>query len=231
MHLVSADGLTLLGPGSEWFWSMLQFLVVAITLVGIYVQVREEHTANTFAKANALKQEWEGEFLIRRRLGMILALRDGKPTADVVTFATPVANFWEHVGALVRAGHIAPSLVYQYLGSACQTTWNLLEPLVRQVRAEEGEGVWSDFEWLVKRLERERRGPAGADGTFGRELLAERAPSVIASLSQSLRDFEEMRRVVVAPVAPWTDREGPTTPDGPEHSDQADQSHELPSTN
>ena len=36
MQLINVTGLSLFGPGSEWFWSMLQFVIVAITLIAIY---------------------------------------------------------------------------------------------------------------------------------------------------------------------------------------------------
>ena len=35
MQLVNWSG-ALIGPGSEWFWTMLQFVVVAGTLIGLY---------------------------------------------------------------------------------------------------------------------------------------------------------------------------------------------------
>lgn len=197
MTVVNTEGLTLVGAGSEWFWSMLQFVIVAITLVGIYVQLRQDRAANAFAQASAMRQEWEGEFLTRRRLATMIALRDGAADADVLTFATPVANFWENVAGLVRAGHVALPLVYQYLGAACQTTWNLLEPHVRRVQATEGAAVWGDFEWLASQFER-LQAASGEAGAVTGESFAARAPEIIASLRQSIVDFEAMRTVIVA---------------------------------
>jgi hypothetical protein len=198
MNVVNTEGLTLFGSGSEWLWSMLQFGVVAITLIAIYVQVRQDRAANAFAQASAMRHEWQGEFLTRRRLATYLALLDGAPDADVIALATPIANFWENVAGLVRAGHVSLPLVYQYLGSACQTTWNLLEPQVRGVQAVEGKGVWSDFEWLVAQCVRLKKASGEDDGAITRELLAARAPEMIASLRQSIADFEAMRTVMVA---------------------------------
>lgn len=198
MNVVNTEGLTLFGSGSEWFWSMLQFVIVAITLVGIYMQLRQQRAANAFAQASAMKQEWEGEFLVRRRLAMTIALRDGGPDADVITAATPVANFWEHVAGLVRAGHVSLPLVYQYLGSACEGTWNLLEACVRQVQAIEGAGVWGDFEWLAGHMARLAAARAEYDGAVTNDTFAARAPGIIAGLRQSVDDFESMRAVIAA---------------------------------
>jgi hypothetical protein len=137
---------------------------------------------------------------------MMIALRDGEPDADVLTLSTPVADFWENVGGLVRAGHVSLPLAYQYLGAACQTTWNLLEPHVRGVQATEGAAVWSDFEWLAAQCVRLRKASGADDGTVTREAFAARAPGNIASLRQSILDFEAMRTVTMASaeVAPGT---------------------------
>jgi hypothetical protein len=78
--VLSTEGLTLFGPGSEWFWSMLQFVVVAITLVGIYVQLRQARAASAFNQAGALQEQWEAERMVRRRLAIAVALRDVDPT-------------------------------------------------------------------------------------------------------------------------------------------------------
>ena len=40
--LINTNGLAIFGPGSEWFWSMAQFVVVVVTLVGIYRQLRAQ---------------------------------------------------------------------------------------------------------------------------------------------------------------------------------------------
>ena len=53
--MVNTEGLTLFGAGSEWLWSMLQFVVVAITLAGIYVQLRQAGAADAFALATSMK--------------------------------------------------------------------------------------------------------------------------------------------------------------------------------
>ena len=42
MNLVNTDGLAIFGPGSEWFWTMLQFTALAITFYAIYRQLRAQ---------------------------------------------------------------------------------------------------------------------------------------------------------------------------------------------
>ena len=42
VHLVNTDGFAIFGPGSEWFWTMLQFTALAITFYAIYRQLRAQ---------------------------------------------------------------------------------------------------------------------------------------------------------------------------------------------
>jgi hypothetical protein len=200
--VVNTHGLTLFGSGSEWFWSMLQFVVVAVTLVAIYVQLRQDRAANAFSQASSLNQDWHGELMARRKLAHLLALRDDAPGADALILAEPIGNFWEHVAGLVRAGHLSLPLVYKHLGSQCQTTWNILEPQVRDMQATEGAGVWEDFAWLAAQCARLGQVSGKGDGSMTREAFRERIPEIIASLRQSIADFEATRAVMTAPPHP-----------------------------
>jgi hypothetical protein len=42
VKLINADGMAIFGPGSEWFWTMLQFTALAITFYAIYRQLRAQ---------------------------------------------------------------------------------------------------------------------------------------------------------------------------------------------
>jgi hypothetical protein len=42
--LINTEGLALIGPGSEWFWTALQFTVLGITFLAIYRQLQAQHT-------------------------------------------------------------------------------------------------------------------------------------------------------------------------------------------
>ena len=42
MTLINTEGLALFGPGSEWFWTALQFMALATTFVAIYRQLQAQ---------------------------------------------------------------------------------------------------------------------------------------------------------------------------------------------
>jgi hypothetical protein len=202
--MVNTDDLTLFGPGSEWFWAMLQFVVVAITLVGIYVQLRQARAANAFAQANAMKQEWEGERLLRRRLAIAIALRDGGPDADLTELAIPIGNFWDSIGGLVRAGHVEMAVASEYLGNAVALWWSLLEPAVRTTQAEYGSNVWDNFEWFAGEAQRflVARGSTQGDAfdPFERQRVIASSVARIPAHQVTIAEMEAMRTVNLAPA-------------------------------
>jgi hypothetical protein len=194
----NTDGLILFGAGSEWFWSMLQFAIVAITLLGIYLQLRLARSANSFAQLLEMDEDWNGERLVRRRLRIVTALRDGGPDADLASLIAPIADFWENVGALVRAGHIDVALVQENLGGTCRTWWTLLEPEIRRIRAAEIGDEAVHFEWLARELRRQDVARGITDDAYSSASLMARLPLITARLEALLDDFEAMRK----PAAP-----------------------------
>ena len=51
MQFINTDGMAFIGPGSEWFWTALTGVVLAVTFLGIYRQVRLQ--AHASASSNS----------------------------------------------------------------------------------------------------------------------------------------------------------------------------------
>ena len=118
LQLVNLEGSVIFGPGSEWFWSMAQFVLVAVTLIGIYYQLRLARSANAFEQMNSIVDGWESERMTRHSLEVYLALREGVDLENIPEgAATSITNYLESVAALIRAGHVDRKLVYEFLGS------------------------------------------------------------------------------------------------------------------
>jgi hypothetical protein len=202
MSVINTEGLSLFGPGSEWLWSMLQFVVVAVTLLGIYSQLRVSRSANAFAQLDVLEHELRAERLVRVRLRCLIALRDEGPTADLRSVGYPVSAFWEKTGSLARAGHIETSMLREAIGSSCQAWWALLAPSLLRDRETDGDPtVWAHFEWLAGEMDRlgQRQ---GVDPYLTREFVLAEIHVQIAALESQLRDLEQMRSVIVHPPEP-----------------------------
>ena len=203
MNLVNLDGLTLIGPGSEWFWAMLQLVVVAVSLVGLYRQVRLQSSASAIEQTRAITGEWNSEALHRSRLATLLSLRDGVDDATASRHAAiEVGNFWERVGWLVRSGKIDRKIIHAYVGTAVRLWWKLLAPSTEELRTQQQDvGVFEHFAWLATTIaEMDRRAgfsPDYDDEAFVRGLVR----TSIDRSRGAIRLAEELRAVVVRPMS------------------------------
>lgn len=198
MSIVNTEGLTLFGEGSEWFWVMAQFVIVAITLVGIYAQLKVARNANAFEQANALTEELQSERLTRRRLAILeVLIRDGLE-ADLSAVAASIGNFWENAGGLVRRGHVDLRIVYERMSSQAMAWWTLLEPEVRRFQTEQDPTIFEHFEWMVRQFVRLDRDAGTPEDTYSREKMLARLPEMIARERAAIAEFEAMRTVIFA---------------------------------
>ena len=212
MSVLNTEGLSLFGPGSEWFWSMLQFVVVAVTLLGIYSQLRLARSANAFAQLDALDTELRGEQLTRRRLSCLITLRDEGPTADLAEARLPRLRVLGRTGSLARAGHIEASMLREAIGPSCQAWWALLAPSLLREREADGDPTeWAHFEWLAGEVDRLGR-RQGVKPYLTMEFIFSEINEQITALEIQLRDLERMRSVIVVPAEPLP----ATTPPAPE---------------
>lgn len=203
MNIVNLDGMALIGPGSEWFWSMAQFVLVAVTLIGIYYQLRLARSANAFEQMSTIVEEWESERMTRHTLEVYLALREGVDRVNIPEgAATSITNYLETVAALIRAGHIDRKLVYEFLGSRYRWWWALLAPNIRRAREEADDpAVGEHFEWLVGVMAgMDRKTGVGAEYTD--EHVANTLGRRIQNAQERMRAAEELRAVIVRPMSP-----------------------------
>ena len=100
MQLVDWSG-ALIGPGSEWFWTMLQFVVVAGTLIGLYRQLRLQSSQEAIGQLGAFDREWRDELYNQVRLEILLSLRSGVDPAHIPEgLAVSIGAFREKIGGL-----------------------------------------------------------------------------------------------------------------------------------
>lgn len=191
MQLVNWQG-ALIGPGSEWFWSMLQFVVVAATLLGIYYQFRLQRGANAFEQVNRLHAEWVAEPMTRAKLRIVRAIKAGETPHPGPAFV--MSQFWDRVAGLVRGGYVDARVVYEQFGGILRLWWYMLEDETRQARLVEGANVNENFEWLAGIFD----GFAASGGVptpMDRATLTAMLPVIIAAYEDQIRMAEESRIV------------------------------------
>jgi len=208
MKIINLDELVILGPGSEWLWTMVSGLVLAITFYAIYRQLSLQRDAVAIEQVRQIYREWTDERMSRAKLDCLTGLRDGRDAQATLLSGTEVADFWEGLAYLVRAGNMDRKLVYNSLGPAVRIWWSILAPSARLVRQQaEDQGIWVDFEWLAgvfAEFDRKANEPAAYDEAY----VARRIPEMIETNRQAIRAFEELRAVIVRAASPATLTQG-----------------------
>ena len=200
MNLVNWQGSAIFGPGSEWFWSMAQFVLVAVTLIGIYYQLRLARSVNAFEQMREIVREWDSEQMARHALEILLALRNGVNRADVPHgAAASVGDFWEDLGLLVRTGHSDRTLIYESLSAQCRWWWAALAPFTNRSRIERNDPrIGEHHEWLAAFMaDMDRK--AGVGIAFDEAYFTSTLERRIQDAKDVIRVAEELRAVIVRP--------------------------------
>jgi hypothetical protein len=197
VKLINTDGLALIGPGSEWFWTALSGIVVAATLLVIYRQLRLQRDAAATEQVNDLLNEWSSERMARAKLTVLLALEAGTGPLDLPDRAlSHVGFFLQRVGYLAQRGHMDRRLIYEHLGNQIQDWWAWLGPRVLAEReASHDPGLWQGFEWLAvdaSARDADRGVPRHDDAALAKSL-----PSFIEHFQQAIELEEALRTVPV----------------------------------
>ena len=194
MRFINTDGLSFLGPGSEWFWTALSGIVLAVTFLAIYRQLRLQGSAAARGQLNEVSQEWGSERMLRMRLAACQSLLDG--TLDDASVTWDTCNFWESVGTLAREGHLNMRVMKTLLGANVTWWWTLMGPEYARVRNENAAPeLWEDFEWLASQMFRLETGTVAVSA---RPVTAEVLQARISRLQQRIALEESLRSVRAA---------------------------------
>ena len=160
VDLVNLGDLTFIGTGSEWFWTMVSGLVVAVTFIVIYRQLKAQAATNAFQRIETVHRRWASNELVLARLEVALQLRDG--TLDVADDTRPdsILGFFELVRDLNRQGYLDDEEIARSFGAAIVVWWRLLEPVIQAQSSLEGDPeMWNGLKELhamVTRYDRKR---------------------------------------------------------------------------
>ena len=191
MRFISTDEMVFIGPGSEWFWTAVSGIVLAVTFIAIYRQLRLARDAEAIRMLDSFYAEWNSERMLRYRIDITRWIAAGRLAASEPRGSlNAVGNYWEKLGTLGHRGHLDTVLLWDAFGSDCVVTWYDLEPFVQADREQTGDPRYFEhFEWLAGRMDE-------LDRRSGAEPLSR---AYWATLSQTrLASQEEKLRVEVA---------------------------------
>jgi hypothetical protein len=196
VKFINTDGMAFIGPGSEWFWTALSGIVLAVTFLAIYRQLRLQRSQAANEQIHSFVREWKSERLLSYRLDILVALQGGAAPADAPSAAAGMlCDYWEAIATLARAGHLDLWLLWNNDGNQCLLWWGLLRPYARATReGMQDRTVYENFEWLAGEMQTlDRR--AGVGAVYDEAHIAPQLDGMVATLRERLR-FERSLRTV-----------------------------------
>jgi hypothetical protein len=187
---------------------MLQFLAVAITLLGIYRQLHAQRAATSSALRTTLLTDWEGERMVRMRLAALADVMADKPNLTMAMFG--LGNWIENLGDLKWRGLVEPDFAWISFREDIEALWRDFASRIRMVREDNPE-FWIRFEELATDCAlRDRR--AGVRPLIDLEPRLEQRREYAAQLVELLRLEKEFRDGMVPEVPEFSP--SPTQGDG-----------------
>jgi hypothetical protein len=89
VKLINTDGMALIGPGSEWFWAAITGLILAVTFIAIYRQLRAQQEVATDNSKLLLSQAYYYAMRLGQRPIEVLIDNESLATAVEGGYATP----------------------------------------------------------------------------------------------------------------------------------------------
>jgi hypothetical protein len=150
---INTDGMALFGPGSEWFWTALSGIVLAVTFIAIYRQLRAQASANALVRLESLDGRWNSRLLTLARLRTALSLRYGEREPGMSREMWKIMGFFTDLAGLLEKGYIDIREVEENWGLSLQVWTALLREPMREERESEGDpAILGDVEPLAARL-------------------------------------------------------------------------------
>jgi hypothetical protein len=146
MRIFNLEGMAIFGPGSEWLWTMAQFLALTITGLAIYRQLRAQGSANALNAQASLLTQWESPTMVRLRLASLMQIASGRP-GQPPGFRI-VGNFFAGMASLVAHGHVRSTDSWEVWSGQLQFWWALAAPWLPAIRSP-NPGIWGEFEELA----------------------------------------------------------------------------------
>jgi hypothetical protein len=197
--IINTEGMSFIGPGSEWFWTAVSGIVLAVTFIAIYRQLRLQTSASAIQQIGSYDREWTSERMTHFKLEVLGALHDpAGPSAVPIGAATTLANFWEKIATLTRAGHIDRKLLWDGNGNDVRLWWVSLKPWVEAERTELSDPTLLEhFEWLAGMMAAmdERAG----NPTLSEDWIKKSLDGRIVATRDRLRVEQSLRTVIIAP--------------------------------
>jgi hypothetical protein len=127
---------------------MAQFILVAVTLAGIYYQLRAQRTASLHAETADWTREATKEESLLWGLAALTDFVDRPIELGMPPTAAATSSFFERLGYLVGQKHLRSADVWHLLRIDIGTWWSIMGPYI--LRERKTLGTDSLYEWFEK---------------------------------------------------------------------------------
>jgi hypothetical protein len=142
VKFINTDGMAFIGPGSEWFWTALSGIILAVTFIAIYRQLHAQASANALGRLEALSRRWESRLLTLARVRSAMSLRYGERQPGMSKEMHGIANFFVDLANLHEEGHISIREIENNWGTSIQVWTALLHDSIQEEREIEGDPLF-----------------------------------------------------------------------------------------
>jgi hypothetical protein len=143
------------GEGSEWFWAMTQTIVVGITLLLIYSQLKAQHSKNMLDTIAIFDMRWDAKSMrdSRRKVCQKYLEND----FDNINFLEGlVLDYFEQMGWYLKKRVYSRDVIWEFHSYYIMAYWRLAEQLIQNYRSQEEDNTYYEwFEWLHNEMIKE----------------------------------------------------------------------------
>ncbi len=148
----ASTGLFIFGQGSEWFWIMVQSIVVVVTLLFIYRQVRLSRYGNMLDTMLKFRTFWRSDTMMKDR--KITCQNYQNQSTSIGKAEGEVLGFFEEIGLLVRKGVISVEFVWECYSYYIERYWAMMKENIREYRKFTKDETWFEhFQKLKERMQ------------------------------------------------------------------------------
>jgi hypothetical protein len=146
---ISIQGI--FGPGSEWFWAMAQFIVVAVTLLFAAYQLNLQRLSNAFSSIFALREQWKSQEMCYCRKA--ICENQNQSTFLIGANEGAVLGFFEEIGVYLKSGVFGERIIWDLYSYWIEHYWLIFKPSIQAYRKKTSDKTYfENFESLYERM-------------------------------------------------------------------------------
>ena len=145
--------VNLMGQESQWFWAMLQSLVLFISLIFVLAQLRRLAEANNISAFSSSNSNWNsGRF---REYRSTTCANYDKHDKSLNFMEGQIAGFFEELAIYEQKKIISFDFIWNMYSYYITGYWTLLEPKVKDFRKRYQDDSWyENFESLLIKVDK-----------------------------------------------------------------------------